>query len=138
MLNEVNTSVCEKVYGMHPFMSFSTAFTISDADAEIISVLADEKLMQGARKPMEEILADAFMLYALESVEDAIDSDMENMTPFTAAIADLVQCLDLMGIGSKTHKTVAYFSEFAEDDLSDIVLVTLMFIPNDAEDIKLK
>lgn len=138
MLNEVNTSVCETIYGMHPFMSFSTSFTISADDAEMIAGMADEKLLEGARKPPEEILAGAFMLYALESVDDAIDSDLEDMTAFAATVADLVQCLDLLGIQSTTHKTLAYFAEFEDESLSESVLVTLLFIPFDADDIKLK
>lgn len=138
MLNEVNTSVCESVYGVHPFMSFSTAFTISGEDAEIITILADKALMAGARKSMEEILADAFLVYALEAIDTVLETDMEGMTPFAATIADLVQALDLMGIGAATHSTVAYFAEFADNDLSDTVLVTLLFVPKDAEDIKLK
>jgi len=137
MLNNVNTSLCKMVYGMHPFMSLSTSFTLPSEDAEVVCELADEKLLSGAKKPLEEILAESLFALGLEAVDDAAE-DLEQMTPFAAVMADIAQTWEIMGISTLTHKAMAYFAEFVDEDLADNVLVTLVFVANDADDIKLK
>lgn len=139
MLNEVNKSVCAECYGAHPFMSFSVTFTIDMDAAEEIAAIADQLLLAGAKKPAEEILADALLRFGLEAVDNVLDgSGISNMSPFAATIADMVQALTLLGINHQDHKAVAYFSEFDEEPSSEDVLVTILFVPKDAESILLK
>jgi hypothetical protein len=140
MLNEVvNKSVCRKVYGAHPFMSFSTAFSVSVDVAEGIANCADAMLLAGAKHAPEEILARALLQCGLEELNYALEGDgIENVTPFAATIADLSQTMSLMGVTPQTHKACVYVSEFEDPDLSEEVLMTIMFIVKDAEDILLK
>ena len=141
MLNEVVNikSVCRKVYGAHPFMTFSTAFSISADVAEGIANVADAMLLAGAKHAPEEILAKALLKCGLEEMDYALEGDgIENITPFAATIADLAQTMTLMGITPQSHKACVYVSDFEDPDLSEEVLVTIMFIVKDAEDILLK